>query len=86
MMEQLTLIDKCNITTLYACGVMLSLFLRFIILTVSIYINQNTRLKEIKNTTKKLSKAAIKHSYLSFIWPIELAIFTYKNIKHLIVK
>jgi hypothetical protein len=86
MHEQFILISGCNIAAFYTYGIVLSLFLRFVVLTMAIYIGQNTRLKEIKNITKKLSKTAIRCSYLSFVWPLELIIFTYKNIKHLIAK
>ena len=83
MMEQLVLLNECNVAMLYACGVMFSLFLRFTVLTMSIYVSQITRLKEIKNITKKTASAAIKYSYLSFVWPVEVIIFAYKNIKFL---
>jgi TRAP-type C4-dicarboxylate transport system permease large subunit len=86
MMEQLTLINEYNIAMLYACGVAFSLILRFVVLTISIYINQNTRLKETKNITKKTAKVAIKYAYLSFVWPLEVIIFAYKDIKFLIAK
>tara|TARA_R110000851_G_scaffold117240_3_gene243894 strand:- start:1314 stop:1574 length:261 start_codon:yes stop_codon:yes gene_type:complete len=86
MIEQLDLINERNIVMLYAAGVMLSLVLRFTVLTMSVYVSQNTRLKEIKNITKKSASASIKYSYLSFVWPIEVIIFAYKNIKSLTTK
>ena len=86
MIEQLALINERNIVMLYAVGVILSLVLRFTVLTMSIYISQNTRLKEIKNITKKSASSSIKYSYLSFVWPVEVIIFAYKNIKSLTTK
>ena len=82
MMEQLTE----HFEYLYIIGIALSLLVRFTIITVSIFINKYTRLKEFKNVTKKLSIAAIKRSYLSLIWPIEVMIFLFNDIRFLVKK
>ena len=78
--------NTCDFLMLYFCGVVFSFFIRFLIITTAALVSQNTRLKEIKNTSKKLSKSVVKYSYFSFAWPIELIFFAYKNIKYLLEK
>ena len=65
---------------------MLSISIKFIVLTIAGIVSKNTRLKEIKNICKKLSKLIVRYSYLSLVWPVEILVFAYKNIKYLAEK
>tara|TARA_B100000131_G_C18011839_1_gene570829 strand:+ start:123 stop:380 length:258 start_codon:yes stop_codon:yes gene_type:complete len=85
-MEQITLFNEYSTLELYVYGIMLSISIKFIVLTIAGIVSKNTRLKEIKNICKKLSKLIVRYSYLSLVWPVEILVFAYKNIKYLAEK
>jgi len=82
MIEQYIFMTESDLAIWYVCGIALSLFLRFLVLTLSFFVYRSTRLKDVKNTTRKISQMTIRHSYLSLIWPIEIVLFVFQDLKH----
>jgi hypothetical protein len=80
MIELLTA-HKSLLIDVYTVGVFLSLLVRMIIISSSISINSRTRLKELKNITKHTVDNVVKKSYMSLVWPVEVAV----NIKNIVL-
>jgi TRAP-type C4-dicarboxylate transport system permease large subunit len=86
MIELINLLITETVLAIYISGVVFSLMMRFFVLTLVVYIDKNSRLKEIKNTSKKIAKLVTTHSYLSLVWPVEILIFIYRDIEYMLKK
>jgi hypothetical protein len=70
----------------YSLGFILSLFVRFSIITSCIYISNNTRLKELKNLTNRVATKSLKRAYISLLWPYELIHHIVHNTRYFLKK
>lgn len=75
-----------EIICFYSLGVMISLFVRFSIITICIFVLNNTRLKEIKNLTNRVASESLRRSYVSLLWPYELVNHIVHNVRHFLKK
>lgn len=75
-----------EIAAIYLLGIVASLFIRFFIITVCIFILNNTRLKELKNLSNRAAKDTLKHSYFSLLWPLEIVKYIVNNARHFLKK
>lgn len=71
---------------IYSAGLVLSLLIRFTILTSCVFISNNTRLKELKNLTNRAARSSLKKSYMSILWPAELIGLAVYNIRYFLNK
>ena len=71
---------------IYNMGLILSLLIRFTILTSCVFISNNTRLKELKNLTNRAARGSLKKSYMSILWPAELIVLAVYNIRYFLNK
>lgn len=77
---------QSEIIHFYLLGFIVSLFIRFSIVTSCIYVSNNTRLKELKNLTNRVASGSLKRAYISLLWPYELINHFVHNIRYFLKK